>query len=60
MEMLLHPPVTDDYSLAAGHPDAEAIRKMLCDGYDFSPERGDKTMEGFTVKTGRKPLETLF
>ena len=36
MDMFLHPPVTDDYSLAAGHPDPEGIRKMLCDGYDFS------------------------
>ena len=60
MELLLHPPVTNDYSLAAGHPDAEAIRKMLCDSYDFSPERMDKAMEGFTVKTGQKPLERGF
>ncbi|MDD1690025.1 MAG: flap endonuclease-1 [Methanoregula sp.] len=60
MEMFLHPPVTDDYSLAAGHPDAEGIRKMLCDGYDFSPERVDKAMEGFTVKAGQKTLESWF
>src|SRR5512133_854351 len=31
IDMFLHPPVTDDYTLAAGHPDPEAIRKMLCD-----------------------------
>lgn len=60
MEMFLHPPVTDEYSLAAGHPDAEGIRKMLCDGYDFSPERVDKAMEGFTVKAGQKTLESWF
>jgi len=60
MDMFLHPPVTDDYSLAAGHPDAEGIRKMLCDGYDFSPERVDKAMEGFTVKAGQKTLESWF
>src|SRR5512137_2141498 len=52
MEMFLHPPVTDEYSLAAGHPDPEGIRKMLCDGYDFSPDRINKAMEGFTVKAG--------
>jgi flap endonuclease-1 len=60
MEMFLHPPVTNDYSLAAGHPDPEGIRKMLCDGYDFSVERVDKAMEGFTVKAGQKTLERWF
>ena len=60
MEMFLHPPVTDEYSLAAGHPDADGIRKMLCDGYDFSPERVNKAMEGFTVKAGQKTLESWF
>src|SRR5512136_2814948 len=60
MEMFLHPPVTDDYILAAGHPDAEGIRRMLCDGYDFSPERVDRALEGFTVKAGQKTLESWF
>jgi flap endonuclease-1 len=60
MEMFLHPPVTSEYSLAAGHPDAEGIRRMLCDGYDFSRERVDKAMEGFTVKAGQKTLESWF
>jgi flap endonuclease-1 len=60
MEMFLHPPVTDDYSLAAGHPDPEGIRKLLCDGYDFSVERVNKAMEGFTVKAGQKTLERWF
>jgi flap endonuclease-1 len=60
LEMFLHPPVTSEYSLAAGHPDPEGIRKMLCDGYDFSPERVDKAMEGFTVKAGQKTLERWF
>jgi flap endonuclease-1 len=60
IEMFLHPPVTDDYSLATGHPDAEGIRKLLCDGYDFSEERVNKAMEGFTVKAGQKTLESWF
>ncbi|NMB78459.1 MAG: flap endonuclease-1 [Methanomicrobiales archaeon] len=60
MEMFLHPPVTDDYALAAGHPDAEGIRKMLCDNFDFSPERINKSLEGFTVKAGQKTLESWF
>lgn len=60
MEMFLHPPVTDEYSLAAGHMDAEGIRRMLCDGYDFSSERVDKALEGFTVRAGQKTLERWF
>jgi len=60
MDMFLHPPVTDDYTLAAGHPDAEGIRKLLCDGYDFSEDRVNKAMEGFTVKSGQKTLESWF
>jgi flap endonuclease-1 len=60
IDMFLHPPVTNDYALAAGHPDAEGIRKMLCDGYDFSIERVNKAMEGFSVKAGQKTLESWF
>ena len=60
METFLHPNVTDDYSVTAGHPDAEGLRKMLCDGYDFSPERVDKALEGFSVKAGQKTLESWF
>jgi flap endonuclease-1 len=60
IDMFLHPPVTDDYALAVGHPDPEGIRKMLCDGYDFSEERVDKAMEGFSVKAGQKTLESWF
>jgi len=60
MDLFLHPPVTDDYSLAAGHPDTGGIRKMLCDRYDFSEERVNKAMEGFTVKAGQKTLEGWF
>ena len=60
IDMFLHPPVTDDYAIAAGHPDPEGIRKMLCDGYDFSEERVNKAMEGFSLKAGQKTLESWF
>jgi flap endonuclease-1 len=60
METFLHPNVTDDYSVTAGHPDAEGLRKMLCDGYDFSPERVDKALVGFSAKAGQKTLESWF
>jgi flap endonuclease-1 len=60
IDLFLHPQVTDDYSVSPGHPDREGIRKMLCDGYDFSPDRVEKAMEGFTVKAGQKTLEGWF
>jgi flap endonuclease-1 len=60
MDLFLRPPVTDAYTLAAGHPDPEGIRRMLCDGYDFSEDRVNKAMEGFTVKAGQKTLESWF
>ena len=60
METFLHPNVTDDYSVTAGHPDVEGLKRMLCDGYDFSPERVDKALEGFSAKAGQKTLESWF
>ncbi|WP_321506421.1 flap endonuclease-1 [uncultured Methanoregula sp.] len=60
MEMFLHPPVTDDYSVAAGHPDPEGIKKLLCDGYEFSEDRISRAIEGFSVKAGQRTLESWF
>jgi len=60
MDLFLHPPVTDTYALAAGHPDPEGIKRMLCEGYDFSEDRVNKAMEGFTVRAGQKTLESWF
>jgi flap endonuclease-1 len=60
LEMFLHPPVTDDYSVAAGHPDPEGIKKFLCDGYEFSEDRIGRALEGFSVKAGQKTLESWF
>jgi flap endonuclease-1 len=52
--------VTNDYALSWGHADYEGIKKMLCDGYEFSLERVDKALEGFAVKAGQKTLESWF
>jgi len=60
MDLFLHPPVTDDYTLVWGHPDTEGIKKMLCDGYEFSEERVNKALENFSVKAGQKTLESWF
>jgi flap endonuclease-1 len=60
MDLFLNPPVTETYTLAAGHPDPEGIRRMLCDNFDFSEDRVNKAMEGFTVRAGQKTLERWF
>ena len=60
MDFFLNPPVTDEYTVAAGHIDPEGIRRMLCNGYDFAEERVNKTLEAFTAKAGQKTLESWF
>ena len=60
MDIFLHPHVTDEYTLEWGHPDIPGIKKMLCDGYDFSEERVEKAMENFCVRAGQKTLEAWF
>jgi len=60
MDLFLHPPVTSDYALVWGHPDAEGIKRLLCDKYDFAAERVDAALERYTVKTGQKTLESWF
>ena len=60
IDLFLHPPVTNDYALSWNHPDSEGIKKMLCDGYDFSEERVNKALEAYAVKAGQKTLEGWF
>lgn len=60
MDIFLHPHVTDEYTLEWNHPDVSGIKKMLCEGYDFSEERVEKAMENFCVKAGQKTLEAWF
>ncbi|HXX55596.1 MAG TPA: flap endonuclease-1 [Methanoregula sp.] len=60
MDIFLHPDVTDGYSLSWEHPDVPAIKRMLCDGYDFSEERVEKALENFCVKAGQRTLESWF
>jgi flap endonuclease-1 len=60
MDIFLHPNVTDEYMLEWSHPDIGGIKKMLCEGYDFSEERVEKAMENFCVKAGQKTLEAWF
>jgi flap endonuclease-1 len=59
-DFFLKPPVTTEYELAWGHPCVEGIKKMLCDGYDFAPERVDAALERYSAKAGQKTLESFF
>ncbi|WP_292369698.1 flap endonuclease-1 [Methanoregula sp. UBA64] len=60
MDFFLRPPVTTEYSLAWGHPSVEGIKRMLCDGYEFAPERVDAALERYSTKAGQKTLESWF
>jgi flap endonuclease-1 len=60
MDYFLHPPVTDQYTLAWRPPDREGILRMLCEEYDFSPERVKNALEGLQVKSGQKTLDKWF
>ena len=44
-EFFLHPPVTADVDLTRHRPDAEAVRRFLCDERDFSVERVDHVLK---------------
>lgn len=60
MDFFRHPPVTSQYVLSWGEPDFEGVMRMLCDGYDFSPERVEKALTGMKQKSGQKTLESWF
>jgi flap endonuclease-1 len=60
MEFFLHPPVKTDYQLCWNPPDREGIRHMLCDQFDFSPERIETAMEKLAVTSGQKTLDRWF
>ena len=60
LDFFRHPPVTGHYSLSWGTPDHEGVMKMLCDGYDFAPDRVEKALEGMHGKRGQKTLDSWF
>lgn len=59
-DFFLFPPITDTYSLKWGKPDVDGIRRMLCDGYDFSVDRVNGALERLTVSAGQKTLDSWF
>jgi len=60
LDFFENPPVTNDYSLKWDPPDEDAILGMLCDDFDFSPERVRKSLEGLKVTGRQKTLDSWF
>jgi len=60
MGFFLDPPVTDEYALAWKPVNAEGVRSMLCDRYDFSRDRVDSALEKVKVSAGQKTLDRWF
>jgi len=60
MDFFRQPPVTGEYSLSWSEPDYEGVMRMLCDGYDFAPDRVEKALEGMHSKKGQKTLDSWF
>lgn len=47
-------PVTDDYSLKFRPADSDAVRELLVERHDFSPERVDSTLDRLNAKADKK------
>ncbi len=59
-EFFLHPPVTTGYDLTWTPPDEEGILELLCEGYDFSPDRVSGSLAKIVTKSGQKTLDQWF
>ncbi|MDD1663710.1 MAG: flap structure-specific endonuclease, partial [Methanomicrobiales archaeon] len=60
MDFFLNPPVTEDYQLTWKPVNADGVRAMLCDGYDFSKERVNSALEKVQLSAGQKTLDRWF
>lgn len=62
-EIFMRPNVTDDYRLKWADPDPEAIKKFLCEEYDFSEDRVQSGIDKLTkgkAERGQAKLEKWF
>lgn len=60
-EFYLNPPVTDDYRIEFGEPDADKVIEFLCEEHDFSVERVEKALEKMkNLKSTQATLERWF
>lgn len=60
MDFFRSPPVTDAYDIAWKTPDEDALRSLLCDRYEFTPERVDAVLTKMRTTAGQKTLDQWF
>jgi len=49
-QFFLHPPVLENPTFSFGKPDITAVKAILCEQFDFSPERVDRSLGGLIEK----------
>ena len=59
-KIFLKPKITDDFTLTWRPPDEEKVKKFLCDKYQFSEERVEKTLKKFSNIENILKQKTLF
>ena len=57
--IFLEPEVTEDYALAWGRVDPEAVRKVMCDKHGFGVDRVDVVLSKISAKEGVNSQKSL-
>ena len=57
--LFMHPDVSDDYRLAWGKVDAEAVRKVMCDKHSFSVDRIDSILSRISANESVRSQKSL-
>ena len=58
-KIFLHPNVLDHVELVFRDPDPDGVRRMLCDEFDFSPDRINAALEKFGVARSEQKQRSL-
>jgi flap endonuclease-1 len=58
-KIFLHPNVLDRVGLVFRDPDPDGVRRMLCDEFDFSPDRINAALEKFGVARAEQKQRSL-
>ncbi|MCI4371436.1 MAG: flap endonuclease-1 [Thermoplasmata archaeon] len=58
-EIFLHPNVLESVELQFHDPDPIGVRRMLCDEFDFSPDRIDAALEKFGAARSEQKQQSL-
>ncbi|MHC1629812.1 MAG: flap endonuclease-1 [Methanoculleaceae archaeon] len=60
IRFFMDPPVTDDFQITFAPPDRENTVRMLCDEYDFSPDRVNGALDRMATAAGQETLDRWF